>query len=119
VSDNAERFARETIVVRGYVKSANSYMWVSALALTVLVALRPEALNWAICFSFLLSIVFAAMYQYFGLRFLVNLGTRYDLMPIVKRSRWLRGWSNRPIVYYVSGMLAFACGWLSLIWQAL
>jgi len=119
MSDNAERYGTETVVVRAYVKSANSYMWAAVLTLMVLIALRPEALNWVSCFAFLLSIVFALMYQYFGLRFLVNLGTRYDLMPIVKRSLLLRAWSNRPIVYFVCGMVAFFCGWLGVIWEAL
>ena len=118
MSDNAERFAREIRLVRVYGNFASLIMVLSALTLLCLIALDVEALNAINAGAFFLCIMFAALYQYFSVRFLINLGTRYDLMPIIKRSLLLQGLSNRPVLYYVFSMLAFLLAWASLVWSA-
>jgi len=119
LSDNDERFERETRIVRTYASAAGTYMVLSSAVLLALVALKPEQIGALSACWFLICIVSAGLYRYFGLRYLENLGTRYDLMPIVKRSRWLNAWANKPIVFYVGAMLAFYLGWLGLLWNLL
>jgi hypothetical protein len=119
LSDNDERFARETRIVRTYVGTATSYIAISSAVLLALIIIKPEPISMLSACWFLLSIIFASTYRYFALRYLENLGTRYDLMPIVKRSRRFNKWADRPIFFYVGAMLAFYLGWLNLIWNVL
>ena len=119
MSDNHERLAREARLVRVYGAYVSVLMALSVLTLIFLAVPEPVALNGLSASAFFLCIIFAALYQYFSVRFLVNLGTRYDLMPIVKRSQLLQGWSNRPVYFYVCSMLSFLFGWASVLWSRL
>ncbi|MCZ6618909.1 MAG: hypothetical protein O7E57_12330 [Gammaproteobacteria bacterium] len=108
--ERAQRYDRETRICEGYARHARSYVQLAVLGL-VAVGLfgRENIQGWfllALC-AWTSTVVFGGLYQYFVFRYLENLGTRYDLLPIVKRARILNTWANKPIIFYVLALMSF------------
>ena len=94
-----ERSAQLLLALCVAVSAAGSFLSLPALSLWLL---------W-------LSAALLGTYLYFVNRYLENLGTRYDLLPIVRRSRLLDKWANRPILFFVPGLVLFLLAWLSAL----
>ena len=116
--ERAERYDRETRICEGYAGTTKTYVQLAVLSLLVTVLFGQQNIQgWLLfaLFAWTAVIVFGGLYQYFVFRHLENLGTRYDLLPIVKRSRLLNDWANRPIIFYVIALLSFYLAALGLI----
>ncbi len=120
--ERAERYDRETRICEGYAGSAKSYVQLAVLSLLVTWMFGRENIQgWLLLalFAWAGAVVFGGLYQYFVFRYLENLGTRYDLLPIVKRTRLLNDWANKPIVFYVMALLSFYVAAFGLIFEIL
>ncbi len=116
--ERAQRYDRETRICEGYAGNAKTYVQLALIGLVVTVLFGRENIQgWlllALC-AWTAAIFFGGLYQYFVFRYLENLGTRYDLLPIVTRARLLNSWANRPIIFYVIALLSFYLAVFSLI----
>ncbi len=122
IRERAERYDRETRICEGYAGNAKSYVQLALLSLVVTLLVTKTNIHGWLLFAIMAwvgTIVFGGLYQYFVFRYLENLGTRYDLLPIVKRSRLLNNWANRPINFYVIALLSFYLAAFGLVVEIL
>ncbi len=122
LEERAKRYDRETRICEGYAGNAKTYVQLAVISLVVTVLFGKEYIEGWLLLSigaWMSAIVFGGLYQYFVFRYLENLGTRYDLLPIVKRSRLLNTWANRPIIFYVIALMSFYLAVFGLVFEVL
>lgn len=122
LEERARRYDRETRICERYAGNVKTYVQLAVISLVVTALFGKENIEgWLLLSSgaWTSAIVFGGLYQYFVFRYLENLGTRYDLLPIVKRSRLLNTWANRPIIFYVIALLSFYLAAFGLVFEVL
>ena len=122
IRERADRYDRETRICEGYTGTVRVYLQLATASLVIIV-LFSDAYSggWQLLalMGWTSAIVFGGLYQYFAFRYLENLGTRYDLLPIVKRSRLLNAWANGPILFYVLALVSFNAAVFALVISAI
>ena len=115
IRERAERYDRETRICEGYAANTRVYLLIAAASL-VISSLFSEGLLLTKS-AWVGTIIFGGLYQYFGFRYLENLGTRYDLLPVVTRARLLNDWANKPIFFYVLALVSFCLAAIGLVFE--
>jgi hypothetical protein len=109
-ADRAARYAHERAICQRHEGTARIHLILSIGALAGSLTVFAVPIHAAVLWWFAAAGSWA--YCYFVNRFLENLGTRYDLLPIVTRSRRFDAFANRPILIHIGAGVAFYAAWV-------